>query len=54
MKETIAEEIIIPAIKDVIENVIKKDSQAVLRWIRLSENTEQIFCNDASMWLPMI
>ena len=38
---TIGEEIIIPAIKDVIENVMKKDSQAVLKCIPLSANTVQ-------------
>lgn len=31
----------IPAIKDVIENVLKKDSQAVLKCIPLSVNTIQ-------------
>ncbi|XP_023233556.1 zinc finger BED domain-containing protein 5-like [Centruroides sculpturatus] len=38
---TIGEEIIIPAIKDVIENVMKKDSQLVLKCIPLSANTVQ-------------
>ena len=38
---TIGEEIIIPAIKDVIENVMKKDSQTVLKCIKLSANTVQ-------------
>jgi len=38
---TIGEEIIIPAIKDVIENVMKKDSQPVLKCIPLSANTVQ-------------
>ena len=38
---TIGEEIILPAIKDVIENVMKKDSQVVLKCIPLSANTAQ-------------
>ena len=38
---TIGEEIILPLIKDVIENVMKKNSQLVLRYIPLSANTVQ-------------
>lgn len=38
---TIGEEIILPAIKDVTENVMKKDSQLVLKCTPLSANTVQ-------------
>ncbi|XP_023220930.1 SCAN domain-containing protein 3-like [Centruroides sculpturatus] len=43
---TIDEEIIIPAIKDVIENVMKKDFQLVLKCIPLSANTVQRYIEE--------
>ena len=38
---TIGKEIILPAMKDVMENVMKEDCQVVMRCIPLSANTVQ-------------